>query len=115
MADQLCKGDSPAQQSTMVSSFIERSKADTAKRGLSPAMAKSTLYHVKTQTVQQSDKEAAVHLTAYRRTAINSIFLFTAKLFDLGKTDHVKETIRMIKEDGRWKVCGPVFDLSADS
>jgi hypothetical protein len=78
-------------------------------------MAKSALYHVKTDTVQKNDTEAEVHLTAFRRTAINSVFLFTAKLFDLGSPYPVEETIRMMKEDGRWKVCSPVFDLPADS
>lgn len=114
MADQLYKGEDPARQTAIVSRFIEQSKMDTAERGFSPAMAKSALYHVKTNTVQKSDQEAEVHLTAYRRTAINPVFFFTAKLFDLGKTYHVEETIRMMKEDGRWKVCSPVFDLAAD-
>jgi hypothetical protein len=77
-------------------------------------MAKSSLYHVKTHTVQKSDQEAEVELTAYRKTAINPVFYFTAKLFDLGKTTPVKETIKMMKEDGRWKVCSPVFDLAVD-
>lgn len=115
MADQLYKGDAPDRQTIMVANFIERSKMDTAERGFSPAMAKSALYHVKTHTVQISDNEAAVHLTAFRRTAINPIFLFTAKLFDLGKTYPVEQTIKLMKEDGRWKICGPVFDLAADS
>jgi hypothetical protein len=114
MANHLCKGEDPAGQATMVSSFIERSKTDMVKRGLSPAMTKSGLYHVKTYTVQKSDREAEVQLTACRKTAINPVFYFTAKLFDLGKTTPVKETIKMMKEDGRWKICGPVFDLAVD-
>jgi hypothetical protein len=114
MMDHLYKGEGQAGQAIMVSSFIERSKADMAKRGLSPAMAKSYLYHVKTHTVHKNDQEAEVWLTAYRKTAINPVFFFTAKLFDLGKTQRVDETIKMVKEDGRWKVCGPVFDLAVD-
>jgi hypothetical protein len=115
MAGYLWKGDAAAQQATIVSSFIELSKADTVKRGYNLSMVKNTLYHVRTNTVQKSDREAEVRLTAYRRTAINPAFVFIAKFFDLGKTYHVEETIRMIKEDGRWKVCSPVFDLAADS
>lgn len=115
MADQLCKGPDTVQQTTVVSRFIEQSIRDTAESGFGPEMAKSAIYHVKTNTVQKNDQEAEVHLTAYRRTAINPVFLFTAKLFDLGRTYHVEETIKMVKEDGRWKVCGPVFDLAADS
>jgi hypothetical protein len=116
MADQLCKGEAPSQQTAaMVSNFIERLKADTARRGFDLGMAKSTLYHVKTSTVRKSDKEAEVHFTAYRRTAINPAFVFVAKFFDLGKTYRVEETIKMMKEDGHWKVCSPVFDLAADS
>lgn len=115
MADHLCKGDMPTQHAAMISNFIDQLKTDMAKCGFDLSMAKSALYHVKTKTVQMNDTEAKVYLTAYRRTAINPVFLFTAKLFDLGKTYHVKETLKMMKEDGRWKVCSPVFDLPADS
>jgi hypothetical protein len=115
MADYLCKGNAPAQHTAKVSNFIDRLKTDMAKCGFDLSMAKSALYHVKTDTVQKNDTEAEVHLIAYRKTAINPVFLFTAKLFDLGKTYHVNETIKMMKEDGRWKVCSPVFDLPADS
>lgn len=112
MAEHLCKGE---EQAVRVSNFIERSKAEMAERGLSPAMAKSILYHVKTRTVQKSDREAEVQLTANRRTAINPVFYYTAKFFNLGKAHPVEETIKMMKENGQWKVCGPVFDLAADN
>jgi hypothetical protein len=115
MADHLCKGNAPSLQATKVSNFIDQLKADMAKRGFDPSMAKSTLYHVKTSTVQKNDMEAEVHLTAYRRTALNPVFQYTARLFDLGKHYPVSETIRMIKEDGHWKVCSPVFELPEDS
>ncbi|MFH0730651.1 MAG: hypothetical protein V2B19_30435 [Pseudomonadota bacterium] len=115
MADYLRKGDASERQTAIVSNFIDRLKEDTAKRGFDLSMAKSALYHVRTKTVQKNDTEAEVHLAAYRRTAINPVFLFTAQWFDLGKAYYVEETIRMMKEDGHWKVCSPVFDLPAGS
>lgn len=115
MAHRLCQTGEPEQQTAIVADFIYRTRSETKNRGFDLGMAKSTLYHVKTNTVQKSDTEADVHLTASRRTAINPVFPFVARFFDLGKTYHVDETIQMVKEDGRWKVCGPVFDLTADS
>jgi hypothetical protein len=115
MVNYLYKGDDPDRQTARVLDYIDRTKTAMVKRGFDVSMAKSSLFHVKTTTVQKSDKEAEVCLTASRKTAINPVFSFVAKAFDLGRTDHVQETIKMTKEDGRWKVRGPVFELSAES
>lgn len=112
MADQLCATAKPSQPSAMVADYIFRTREETSKRGFDLGMAKSVLYHVKTHTVQTSDTDAQVHFTALRRTAINPVFPVIAKLFDLGKEYKVDETIQMIKENGKWKVCCPVFDLA---
>jgi hypothetical protein len=34
-----------------------------------------------------------------------------AKIFSLGETHNVEETLTLVKEDGLWKVCGEPFAL----
>lgn len=115
MANYLYIDNDPEKQKALVSNHIEKAVKDMKERGLNPSMAKSSIYHVKTVTVQKSEKEAEVYLTAFRKTAINPVFYLVAKTFDLGKTYPVEEMIRMTKVEGKWKVCGPVFELSSDS
>ena len=43
--------------------------------------------------------------------AINSVFALVAKIFRIGKTHQVDETLTAVKEDGRWKICGTPFAL----
>ena len=35
-----------------------------------------------------------------------------SKLFHLGDTREFEETLELVKEDGRWKVCGAPFGMS---
>jgi hypothetical protein len=112
MVNDLSTGSQPGQPAAAVSAFLQRTKDETAERGFGLGMAKSMLFDVKTQTVQTSDTEAKVHLTADRRTAINPLFCLIGKFFNLGKTYPVDETITMCKVDGKWKVRLPVFNLA---
>ncbi|MDX9788767.1 MAG: hypothetical protein RBT11_18460 [Desulfobacterales bacterium] len=111
MANYLCATQKPKQQTAIVADFIQRTTNETRQRGFDIGMAKSSLYELKTHTVQKSDTEADVHLTAHRRTAINPVFPIIAAFFKLGKVHEVHETIKVVKENGQWKVCSPVFDI----
>jgi hypothetical protein len=42
---------------------------------------------------------------------INPVFTIIGKLFFIGETYEVDETLNIIKEDGKWKVCGRAFLL----
>jgi hypothetical protein len=112
MANDLAMSGQPGQPSAPVASFLQRTMDQTAERGFGIGMAKSMLFDVKTETVQTSDTEARVHLTAIRRTAINPVFCLIGKFFNLGKSYPVDATITMCKQDGKWKVRLPVFDLA---
>ncbi len=116
MANDIASGGQSGNLSAPVAAFLQRTKGQTAERGFGLGMARSMLYDVKTQTVQTSPTEAKVHLTADRRTAINPVFFQIARMFDLGKIYPVDATLHMCKQDGKWKVRLPVFDLAmADS
>jgi len=80
-------------------------------RGFDKIYLKSKLYYVMTHTTYLGDSEATVSISAKKRTAINPVFALITKLFHIGETHPFDEIIEIVKEDGRWKVCGSPLSL----
>ena len=95
-----------------VDKYIQSVAGNAKESGWGINYMKSTIYHIKTQTLSRDDSNAVVKLTCYKKKTINPLYMPFAKIFRLNKTYHVDETINVIKEDETWKVCGKVFDLS---
>lgn len=83
-------------------------------RGFGTGMVRQMIYHVKAETLAQDAESATIHLKGLRRTSINPVFTFVAKLFQLGQSHPFEETLELTKEDDKWKVCGAPFGLSMD-
>ena len=75
---------------------------------------KNKLYHIQTETITKGDTEAQIRITGKIRVAINPVYPIVAKLFNLSATHEVDEKLNVIKEDGKWKVCGNLFSLPAN-
>ena len=87
--------------------------ADEAKTlGFSRNYMKSKLYSVHTDIIAKSETEAQVRITAVRKRNINPVYTIVGKLFFIGETYEVDETLKVIKEDGQWKICGQAFALT---
>ena len=111
MEDYLCNAFIDADVN-LVQSFIN-SKADEARElGFIPNYMRMWLYAANTQIVSRSDDEAVVHFTAKGRRNIMPIFTIIGRLFHLGETHEIDETVMVVKENGEWKICGPAFALS---
>lgn len=72
---------------------------------------KMALSDIEIEAEMIDENSAQVHLTSSRIRAINPIFGLVSKVFVLGETYDVKETLTVIKEDGGWKVCGQPYSL----
>ncbi len=111
MAERLCDAQRTIDGVDVVDEYIQ-STADNAKEnGWGINYMKSSIYHIKTNTLSKDDSNAVVRLTCYKKKAINPVYPPFAKIFRLNKTYHIDETINVVKEDDTWKVCGKVFDL----
>jgi hypothetical protein len=75
---------------------------------------KNELYHIETEIISQNDTDAQIRITGQRRVAINPVYPIVTKVFNIGGTYNVDETINVKKEDGKWKVCGDLFALPAN-
>ncbi|MBW2367357.1 MAG: hypothetical protein JRH15_05690 [Deltaproteobacteria bacterium] len=115
MAKWMCADNLTANDADVVAAHIQQATIDTDARGFGPGLGRYALCGVHTQTEYIDDTEASVHLTGTRRICIHPAFTFVARIFHIGDIYPVDETIRVVQEDGRWKVCGDLFSLNQPS
>jgi len=86
--------------------FIRRQAKEAQLMGFSPNFMKCALFHIETEILSQDENSATVKLTAIRKRNLNPVFTFIGRLFNLGTTYHVDQVLELVRENGRWKVCG---------
>ncbi len=111
MAGYLCKSMAPSDDENIVYNYIQKTENEAAERGLSRDFMKSRLFNIETETISRTDKEITLKISADRIVAINPLYALVSKLFHLGKIHKIDDTITVIMEDGKWKVCGKPFSL----
>lgn len=111
MANYLCEESKTVDDIDTVAQYVYDMTKQARDRGFDKSYLKSKLYHVMTHTTYLGDSEATVSISAERRTAINPVFALIAKLFHIGETRPFDETIEIVKENGKWKVCGSPLSL----
>jgi len=112
MARLLCKKYFADETDNAVDNYLQKTSKEAKERGLGLNYLKYILYNIETHTRLIDDSTAEVKLTAKKRVAIHPIYALIGRFFFIGKTYQVDERISLVKEDGRWKVCGSVFSLS---
>jgi uncharacterized protein YchJ len=115
MADYLCEDLKSMDDQNVALAYIDAVRTETQQQGFKLDWAKSRLYSIHTHTVLTSENEAEVDFKAERRKEINPVYAFVAKLFFLGETYPVNETVRLIKENGKWKVCEGFLPIAAEA
>jgi hypothetical protein len=111
----LCEGLKANDDVNLVAEYRNRRFDEARERGLPLSYMKGALYHYETETRLGPDgKSAEVRLTALRRTAINPVFAWVAKLFFIGQNQPVEAVLELVKENGAWKVCGNPFGLAGN-
>jgi hypothetical protein len=111
MADRICEERRIVDDVDVVERYLYRMQQEAETRGFDLGMMKKGLYHIKTEVLVRSDREAKVRVSGALRTRINPVYAWVAGLFHLGNTEHVEETIDLVKEDGKWKACGGLFSM----
>lgn len=111
MAAYLCNEITAEESNNAVDEYLWRIAEEARAEGFQPGYMKMVLSQIDTKTKMVDDNTAEVHLTGLRRRSINPVFALVGKLFFLGETYPVDETLTMVREDNRWKVCGQPFAL----
>jgi hypothetical protein len=114
MAEYLCEESKTIDDMDAVAGYIHHAASVAEDRGFDKSYVKSQLYDIITETTYISDTEAKVVISGHRRTAINPVFAWVAKLFHIGGTYPFEATLDLVKEEGTWKVCSNPMALSQD-
>jgi len=111
MAKRICKKRLTTEDVDVIDQYIYLRAKGAKERGFGISFMKNKLYHIETETISKNDNEAQIRITGKIRVSINSVYPIVAELFNIGATHEVDEIINVIKEDGKWKVCGNLFSL----
>ena len=113
MAKRICKKQLASDDTNMVDDYLYSAAKIARERGFDINFLKNKLYDIETETISKNDTEANIRITGEIKVAINSVYPVVAKIFNIGSTHEVDEIIHVIKEDGKWKVCGKLFSLTS--
>ena len=113
MTKRICKKSLASDDTNAVDEYLYSAAKTARERGFDINFLKHKLYHIQTETISKNNTEAAIRITGKIRVAINSVYPVIAKIFNIGSTHEVDEIIHVIKEDGKWKVCGKLFSLAS--
>ena len=112
MGDMLCAELAGDEDTNVVDDYIYRVAAEARAEGFDPGWKKMALSHLELQTEMVDENTAKIQITGERRRSINPVFAAVAKIFFLGDTYKVEETLTVVKEEDGWKVCGQPFGLT---
>lgn len=112
MADLLCSEMTENEDTDVVDDYLKRVAAEAGAEGFDPSWKRMVLSHIELKTEMLDENMAKVHISCDRRRSINPVFGAVAKIFFLGDTYQVEETLSVVKEDDGWKVCGQPFSLT---
>ncbi len=111
MADLLCSEMTEDDDVDVVDDYLNRVEVEARAEGFDPSWKKMALAHIELETEMVDENTAEIQITCERRRSINPVFGAVAKIFFLGDSHKVEETLTVVKEDDGWKVCGQPFSL----
>ena len=111
MADRLCSELTADVETDVVGDYINRVADEARSDGFQPGWMRMALSHIEVETEMLDEDTAEVHFTSRRMRSINPVYGLVSKIFFLGQTYDVAETLTVIKEEDGWKVCGQPYSL----
>jgi hypothetical protein len=111
MADLLCTEILENEDTDIVNDYLNRVADEARAEGFQPSWKKMALSHLELETRMVGENTAEIHITGNRMRSPNLVFGLVSKIFFLGETYKVDDTLTVIKEDDGWKVCGQPFAL----
>jgi hypothetical protein len=112
MGQYLCKELVEDAEADVVDNYLHRVAEEGKAMGFKKNYMKTVLANVETQTEMQGENTAIVRIRGERSRYLNPIFGVIAKIFFLTESYEVDKTLKVVNEDGQWKVCGTPFLLA---
>jgi uncharacterized membrane protein YvbJ len=113
MSKMLCSELAEGTETNLVNEYLNRVAERARSMGFSQSYMRNQLTDIHTK-VQMTDKNTArVEITGERLRSINPVFALIGRLFFLIEPHKVDVTLKLVKEDDKWKVCSKPLLLSA--
>lgn len=112
MTENLCSDMSEDEEADIVGGYLFHTAEQARAMGFSPGYMKNQLAGVHTETDVMDETNAKVRIKGERLRSINPVFALVGRLFFLIETHKFDETLTLVKEDGKWRVCDRPFLLS---
>jgi hypothetical protein len=112
MSKLLCNELAEDEEADVVGNYLNSVAVQARSMGFTQNYMRNQLGHIATEIQMSDEKNAKVRITGERLRCINPVFALIGRLFFLIESHEVDETLTLVKEEGRWKVCGKPFSLS---
>jgi len=112
MAVLLCSEMTGDEDVDVVDDYLQSVAVEARAEGFDPSWMKMALSHIELETEMVDENTAEVRISCERRRSANLVFGVVAKIFFLGDTHKVEETLIVVKEEDGWRVCGQPFSLT---
>ncbi len=116
MGDRLCSTSQFMNGLDVVNERIQQKRIAAEDLGFGLNYMKYRLYGIDTkilEPIEENDTKIKIELKGHTRRSIHTIYSIIGSLpmLKLVKTHKVETTLDLVKEDGKWKVCGNPFSL----
>jgi len=111
MAYRLCSDVIADEDIDVVGDYINRVADEARTDGYKPRWMRMALSHTEVEVEMLDENTAQVHLTSHSMRSVNPVFGLVSKVFLLGDSYEVDETLTVVKESDGWKVCGQPYAL----
>ena len=105
MEQRLCKADVMDGETNKVQEYVNLINEEAKTRGYSPNYMTHTIFHAEKYRIKDENSHAEVKIEARKRRFIRFPYSYVAGLFGLGKMEKIEHELKVVKEDGKWKVC----------
>ncbi len=112
MGDFVCSQVKTDEEVDRVAQYLDQMSREASERGFNNTYMRSQLFKAETHTVFSDENSAQVRITGERKRLLHPLFTWVGMVFRLGETYHVDETVSLVKEMGKWKVCNEDFGFS---
>ena len=112
MSELLCNELAEDEEADVVGNYLNSVAVQARSMGFSQNYMRNQLSHVKTEIQMADEDSVKVRITGKRLRSINPVYAVVGRLFFLIESHEFDKTLNLVKEDGRWKVCGEPFSLS---
>ena len=111
--DYLC--EDLAKDGELVNNYLISKEKEAYQRGLGTNYLRHMFTKLHVSVVEPGEDKMTVHLTGTTRVCINPAFMMVGRLFGIGQDYAVDETLELVKEGKKWRVCGTPFGLSPEA